>query len=420
MILLLFLGFTIGTIAGLCWISDKASKIGYFKTNATDNSTDNSMDNSTGTGGGGSGPYEKENFFMQNLMSVACYFVISIPLEKIYNRMTRFLTEIENLKNHSAFVEKVVRRRALFQLVNSQGWFLYLAFVAQDIRSLRWQLTVFFIFKPSGLLGTFVEFLQHFGGKCCRFCKNRCKQVPEDPFEKEKVEENILQEYKKAEPDLFDEYLEVTILFSAVLCFAPVFPEGLLVAFLHTCFEYFTDKNKLFLHLRLKLPKRSDLFAIKAWITVWQGIGWVGIVASTWLTHIFMVYIHHENTADWDPEDWRAGVDLTSWGGNIAWVRIVLLEHILLFFKAYLAVAVQVESDDIMQHKEVVDRIFADEDSHPDKDHDKDKDETEKDAELDTNEVVGTLELVVQEDDKAETENNEIQSADTEASRSRE
>lgn len=215
---------------------------------------------------------------------------------------------------------------------------------------LRWQLSVFFLFKPSGLLGTIVEMLVNLV----------CQKKKE--FGKGELLESIEHEYEKEEPNLFDEYLEVTILFSAVLCFAPVFPEGMLVAFMHTCCEYFTDKNKLFWHLRLALPKRSDLFAIKGWITVWQGIGWLGIVASAWLTHIFMMQIHHEDTAHWDPEDWRARFDLSSWGGDIAWVRIVLLEHFLFLFKGYLAVAVQVESEDIMQHKEVVDRIFAGDD----------------------------------------------------------
>merc|ERR1712150_289044 len=101
-----------------------------------------------------------------------------------------------------------------------------------------------------------------------------------------------------------------------------------------------------------------------------QGLGWVGIVASTWLTHIFMMQINHESTAHWDPEDWRAKFDLATWGGDLPWVRIVLLEHFLFIFKGYLAVAVQVESEDIMQHKEVVDKIFAD--AEPDTDQFKD------------------------------------------------
>jgi len=374
MTLMLFLGFTIFTIACLCWVSDKASEINYFNiaVNHTD-SVNHTHPSSTVFDGGVSYWKENENFIMQNLVSVACYFVISIPLEGVYIRMTFFLTELENLRNRSAFVERVVRRRALFQLINSQGWFMYLAFGRRDMRMLRWQLTVFFLLKPSGLLGTFVELLFHFWGKIYKVCKNRCKKPPEDDYHKEELHHNILNEYSKEEPNLFDEYLEVTILFSAVLCFAPVFPEGMLVAFLHTVCEYFTDKNKLFVHLRLGLPKRSDLFAIKGWITVWQGLGWIGIVASTWLTHIFLSdpQINHDHTDDWVPEKtWRDRLGLTTddWGGDIAWVRIVIVEHFLLAFKAYLAVAVQVESDDIVQHKEVVDRIFA-EDAEPDTSH---------------------------------------------------
>uniref|UniRef100_A0A7S0AAK7 Anoctamin transmembrane domain-containing protein n=1 Tax=Pyrodinium bahamense TaxID=73915 RepID=A0A7S0AAK7_9DINO len=322
----LCLGISVLIIAGLCWISDKSSKVNY--------STE-----------------EKVNTLLQNLVSVASYLVISFPLQGVYDKFTAFITDSEGRQEYQEYVMQLTRRRAFFQLVNYLGWFLYLGLFSKDMFALRSQLLVCFILKPSGLMGNFFE------------CLSTLSFRPKD-YKQDQLHEMIEQEWIKSPPSLFDEYLEVTIVFAAALCFAPVFPEGLIIAWFHTLFEYIADKAKLYTHLRIQIPSQNELNAISAWVDIWQGISWVAIFVSTWLVYVFLTTQNlAEQTDTWDPNPtmhWNfVGEFLTGLDPKYQTIfTVVLLEHFIIICKAYINVTAFGESRDVYRHREVVHEVL--------------------------------------------------------------
>mmetsp|Transcript_2634 Transcript_2634/g.8135 ORF Transcript_2634/g.8135 Transcript_2634/m.8135 type:complete len:817 (-) Transcript_2634:151-2601(-) len=320
----LFLGTTFGIIAGLCWISDKAALVTYSHNKSLDEA-------------------------LKNIISALSYLVISTPLQGVYDKLTRWLTELEDIQEFSDFTLRLVRRRAFFQIVNYMGWFLYLGFFSQDMIALRSQLSLFFVLKPSGLLGTIVELLTI-------PCFPRHKE-----YEQHELVEMIEQEWNKIEPNLFDEYLEVTLIFAGAILFAPVFPEGLVIALLHTIFEIIADKVKLFQYMRVQMPLNGDFFAISSWMTIWQGLSWLSIFVSTWLVNEMVSSEHLSEQKDtWDPND-EFQWDFLFRGLPFDQRRIytiVVLEHLLLVFKTHLNITLLGSSTAVDLHREIVNAVL--------------------------------------------------------------
>merc|ERR1711971_1128127 len=107
-------------------------------------------------------------------------------------------------------------------------WFIYVGFsseISSPMVSLRTQLMSFFFIKPAGLLFSMLGCL-----------RNWFKAWPDWKAEKS-IHALCEEEFAKAPPYLFDEYLQISLLFATALCFAPIFPEGLVVAGLHGAFN---------------------------------------------------------------------------------------------------------------------------------------------------------------------------------------
>jgi len=217
---------------------------------------------------------------------------------------------------------------------------------------LRTQLITFFVFKPAGLLFSFITVVQTY------FQKN-------PDYKKEKtLSELCEEEFKKPEAVLFDEYLQISLLFCAALCFAPVFPEGLIVAMFHGACNYMSDRASFFKSYRIPLPLRSDVYATCGWLTVWTGIGWIGVFVSIWLVRPFL--------KDPGVDGWNkfgvlpyvlhklAHVKLDFGSPEVMWLLLLMIEHAIFAGKAYLQLVINLNMDDIQDHRGTVRKILRD------------------------------------------------------------
>jgi hypothetical protein len=277
--LLLMIAFSVGVIALLCYISDK-----FYLNDWTQYGIPVYLDS-----------------LIKNLASVAVYFGVSIPLEMFYNWLTEAMTMLEQHRDLDNHVERLISRRALFQLMNYLGWFIYLAFArpetGKNILDLRQQLGMFFTLKPSGLLSSFWSYYQVYAAK-----EKLKKELPdgEDLLGRHHVSlaHFIQDEYSKEPCELYDDWLQICVIFATAICFAPIFPTGLLLAFIHTIFEYVGDKVKLVHVQRMPLPRPGDHFAMRGWITVFSGVHWLSILMSMWLVFVFLKTLGKEAVKD--------------------------------------------------------------------------------------------------------------------------
>eukprot|EP00928_Gymnodinium_smaydae_P085196 TRINITY_DN6854_c0_g1_i2.p1 TRINITY_DN6854_c0_g1~~TRINITY_DN6854_c0_g1_i2.p1 ORF type:complete len:873 (-),score=198.61 TRINITY_DN6854_c0_g1_i2:121-2739(-) len=351
---------SVGVIGILCKFSDVVAQLNYY-----------------------ADPSDWRNLALQNVLSVFVYMLVSIPLQGVYDVIVVWITQNEDHRSQARLTERIVRRRALFQLLNYYCWFLYLGFWTQDWQALRAQLMTFFVVKPSGLGGALIDVLTP---RCTKF----------DDAEVT-IAETIEKEHGKNDPEMFEEYLQVALVFGAATFFAPIFPEGIIIAFVHTVCEYCGDKSSLLRH-RLSMPTQSQLFGLQGWITVFDGVGWLSIVVSTWLVYVFLEGIGTQemNTACAGGAVYPTGMILednvtctnSTWDDYVKWdpfykkgsgepdvvstvlnslfspghrtVFVILaVEHMLLGLKAYLALTIPVESSEVQQHEELTQQMLS-------------------------------------------------------------
>merc|ERR1719162_2487525 len=139
-------------------------------------------------------------------------------------------------------------KAALFQLINYHGWFVYVAFWKKDMEYLHSQLVIFFTVKQ--LIGNFMEVcvpmlkaafalkgkgqpsrqLRQESGACLASDAASPKAKPEaSKLLRRTIEEN----YLLPEADLWDDYVEMAVMFATVTFYAPVFPLAGLFAVIH-------------------------------------------------------------------------------------------------------------------------------------------------------------------------------------------
>eukprot|EP00927_Polykrikos_kofoidii_P006134 TRINITY_DN1247_c0_g1_i1.p1 TRINITY_DN1247_c0_g1~~TRINITY_DN1247_c0_g1_i1.p1 ORF type:complete len:876 (-),score=139.33 TRINITY_DN1247_c0_g1_i1:47-2623(-) len=335
----------------LCQISDKVSLWHY---------SDNSMLNTC----------------LQNIESIFVYFVFCVPLAIVYDKIIIFLVRSESIYSPSTLTEKLVCRRAYFNIANSMGWFLYLGLFTFRWKLLQAQLRLFFIVKPSGLGGAAYEAV------CAWFTqrKNRKQQKRllerEESEEKEdkrgpKIEEIVEKEFTKDECDVDTKYTQIMIIYAAANLFAPLYPEGMIFAFVHALFQYYSHAVTLQYSTRLSLPNEKSLYSLNGWVYVFECIGWASIFTSSWLVYVFLQGLgnnepHWDKHVRWDP---TVPANSTSPGlmqpvlgmfpkGQHTVFMIIFLEHMLFLFKAYLTSSISNKSAETKRHHDLVKQMF--------------------------------------------------------------
>jgi hypothetical protein len=318
------------------------------------------------------------NTCLQNIESIFVYFVFCIPLEFVYDKIIIFLVRSESIYSPSALEQSLVSRQAYFQLANSMGWFLYLGLFTFRWKLLQAQLRLFFIVKPSGLGGAAYEavcawFTQRKNRKQEKFLQEKKESEEREHKRGPNIKEIVEREFNKSEEDVKTEYMQIMIIYAAANLFAPLYPEGMIFALLHTVFQYYSDAITLQYSTRLSLPNEKTLFSLNGWVYVFECIGWASIVASSWLVYVFLQGLandskahHWDDHVRWDPTVPANSTSAGSMKVILGWFpkgqhtvfMIIFLEHMLLMFKAYLASSISNESPETKRHHDLVKQLF--------------------------------------------------------------
>lgn len=118
--------------------------------------------------------------------------------------------------------------------------------------------------------------------------------------------------------ELFEEYLEIALLLSAFTWFSAVFPLGGVLALAHAIAVLKTRRLKLFFAVRRKMEDDDDAVMVDATLKVLEAISFVGVICSIALLQVAT------------PNGWSMG-------------QLWCVEHLLLFFKAYLSMVIGAE-----------------------------------------------------------------------------
>jgi len=81
--------------------------------------------------------------------------------------------------------------------------------------------------------------------------------------------------YDLADPALFDDYLEMGVMFAAMIFYSPVFPLGALLALGHALMEATSDAYKLCQVQRRLLPRHLDAVLLEAWVSIFDALGFL-------------------------------------------------------------------------------------------------------------------------------------------------
>jgi len=243
--------------------------------------------------------------FLQNA-PVVLYLAVVGALQGVYDDAAEWLTHREGHQVYSVFVKSLTVKKAFFQLMNYLGWFLYLAFWVQDIEYLRNQLMVFLACKMLVIPVATDIVIPHVRGKLRRV-------EPQESNREDKFRREIEDQWGSPTPELSNEYQELAIVFASATFFAGVFPIGLPLSLVHLILSMWSDCYKMFFTTRRMLPHPEDGIVFEAWQAVFEALSVIAVVTNCALIRIV---------------------------SDCSMLQMVVLEHVLLFFKAYLSYSI--------------------------------------------------------------------------------
>lgn len=263
-----------------------------------------------------------DNIILVNLPTVL-YIVIVGFFEIFYKWLAHKLTQIEQHRMYSEYLRSLTYKSAAFNIMNTLGWFFYVAFWQQDMTYLRSQLLTFFTLKQ--VIGNVTE-----TGipRLKRWWNSRKEQghpVKGHAGQGHQLCADIQDQWQRDVVDLGEDFCEVVTLFAAAIWFAPVFPLGMLLAFVHALTEASSDRYKMCFVSRRPLPDPYCAVMYDAWLLIMSAIGCIGVPVS-----MGVVYVAHE--------------------GAWAFQALVAIEHLILFVKLYLLISIPHEPEWLNHH----------------------------------------------------------------------
>eukprot|EP00440_Ansanella_granifera_P073719 gb/GFBE01079992.1/.p1 GENE.gb/GFBE01079992.1/~~gb/GFBE01079992.1/.p1 ORF type:complete len:764 (+),score=146.39 gb/GFBE01079992.1/:1-2292(+) len=304
---------------------------------------------------------ESDNILVQNL-PVILYLIVVGVMEGLYNSGVEVLVRMESHLSYAEYLKSLTSKKLFFQLVNYLGWFLYVAFYMKDMEYLRSQLLMFMTVKQLVALAqeTLIPLclkrklirenprsdekkdppeapavnraqMNLSGSPSAPGLRRRKVGAPQDRRSASSVprtevmgsaalfhdhsalERDVGRQLRLDKTDLCAEYQQLVVLFALTNSFAIAFPLGPLLAFLHTMVTRQSDCYKFLLLNMRSAPSPADGVISDTWIDVLEALSLASVVCNVAVLAVSDV------DSSWDP------------------LALVILEHALLFFKAYLA-----------------------------------------------------------------------------------
>lgn len=234
-----------------------------------------------------SSPFIMKSIILKNLPLVVYLACLNI-LDTVYNLIARKLTDNENQKYNSDHENSLVLKLVLFQFLNMNMAYLYIAFVRQDYERLATSIrTVLVIELVTGnIKETLIPMF---------FARRRRQAKMKEALKKKKEENPDLDDSEcfvkptdldpistqlEMEPDngVFDDYFELVRQFSQITIFAAAFPLGAVLALINNFIEVYTDSYKLIYMTRRSSPHRA--LNIGAWVRAFEFISIISIMTN--------------------------------------------------------------------------------------------------------------------------------------------
>lgn len=209
-------------------------------------------------------------------------------LDYAFGIIAKKLNENENHKYNSEFENSLVLKLMLFQFLNMNMAYLYVAFVRKDYERLASSIRMILLLEL--VIGNVKEVVIPI------FMANRRKKASIAEAIRRKKEEDpdfdetecpvtvddldpITTQLDMEQYDgVFDDYFELVRQFSQISLFAAAFPLGALVAALNNFIEVYADTYKLVHRSRRASPQRA--LNIGAWIRAFEFLGIVSIITN--------------------------------------------------------------------------------------------------------------------------------------------
>lgn len=232
-------------------------------------------------------PFIMKSIVLKNVPMAVFIACLNI-LDKSYNILARKLTENENHKYNADFENSLVLKLVLFQFLNMNMSYLYVAFVRRDYQRLATAIRSILLIEL--VIGNVKEVIIPI------FMARRARKAKLAEALKKKKEENPdldetecfvepsdldpISTQLEMEPydGVFDDYFELVRQFSQISLFAAAFPFGALLATLNNFIEIFSDSYKLVNMTRRASPTRA--LDIGAWAKAFDFISVMSVLTN--------------------------------------------------------------------------------------------------------------------------------------------
>ncbi|CAN8076533.1 unnamed protein product [Agarophyton chilense] len=221
-------------------------------------------------------------------------------LNAAYSVIAKKLTENENHKYNSEHENSLVLKLVLFQFLNMNMAYLYVAFIRRDYERLASSIRSVLLVEL--IIGNIKETVIPI------FLARRRRKAKLDEALKKKKEQNPdldesecfvkpsdldpISTQLEMEPDngVFEDYFELLRQFSQVTLFAAAFPLGAVLAAINNFVEVYTDTYKLIYMTRRSSPRRA--LDIGAWVRAFEFISVVSIMTNLGIITVTARYAH--------------------------------------------------------------------------------------------------------------------------------
>lgn len=316
---------------------------------------------------------------------------------RIYAVVSVHLNDYENHRTDTEYEDGLIAKTFSFQMVNSYGALMYIAFVKEPVvnklesldlyamcpysqgsknmgRSCVSEvgLQLFSIFVVNMIISTMlnigIPFLQQYKSTCSRSAETEDDAGVEAEHSVERVKSPTENEFELGDygelMGLFSDYAELAIQFGYATIFTVAFPAAPLMALLNNLCQIRFDFYKITIRSRRVVPRGAE--DIGTWEHLFHIMSTVAIVSNCALVVFAGHYLK-------DYQRWLPFKAVDAPGNK--WLLFILLEHTLLLGRIFLAlwiddvpqdVAIQMSRQDLIVSKLIDDAESDDEEAHED------------------------------------------------------
>lgn len=232
-------------------------------------------------------PFVMRAIVLKNL-PIAVYLGCLNLLDTVYNIIATKLTLQENHKYNADYENSLVLKLVLFQFLNMNMAYLYVAFIRQDY--IRLATSIRSVLLVELVIGNLKETVipifmsrRKRAAKAAEAARKKREENPDldesecfvEPSELDPISTQLdMQPYG----GVFGDYFELVRQFSQISLFAAAFPLGALLAALNNFIEIYTDSYKLINMTRRSSPRRA--LNIGAWIRAFEFLSIMSIMTN--------------------------------------------------------------------------------------------------------------------------------------------